>query len=238
MKHALTGITCVLLAACAARAIAAEGHLHAPPSARPPAEGANPFRIHSAMRSNSGWMILLRSATGWEEVQTRPQQSRSTWTTAQEHEGGYYHAAFAELPEHARLEVRGILPDGAIRGPYVLRLNTLEALQQQAMDALRMTPASWLVLQPGVTDDGRYNLYFTHVLSWRCGLREVRYSIDSEALDEYYDLPPCDPEDPMAIRDTSNLYHTLPGKPRFVAVQLRYADGSVSDIVHIRPERN
>ena len=170
-------------------------------------------------------------------MQARP-QGHAIWTPAQAHEGGYYHVSFAELPERARIEVRGILTDGAIRGPYVVHLNTLEALQQQAMDALRMTPGSWLALYPAVLDDTHYTLYFTHVVSWRCGLREVRYSFDSEALDRYYDLPPCDLDDPTAIRDTDNLTRKVRGKPRFVAVQLRYADGSVSDIVRIRPHRN
>lgn len=235
MKRTLSWIACMLVA-CVASAGGGEAHLRAPPP-RATTLSSNPFLIHSAMRSNSGWMLLLRSHAKWEEVQARP-QGRAIWTPAQAHEGGYYHVSFAELPERARIEVRGILADGALRGPYVLRLNTLEALQQQAMDALRMTPAAWLSLQPAVSDDDRYNLYFTHVLSWRCGLREVRYSIDNEALDEYYDLPPCGLEDPVAIRDTSNLYRTLPGKPHFVAVQLRYADGSLSDIVYIRPHRN
>ena len=47
--------------------------------------------------------------------------------------------------------------------------------------------------------DGRQWIYFTHLVTYRCGLEEIRYSVNSMALDETFPLPPCDPQNPNAI---------------------------------------
>lgn len=53
---------------------------------------------------------------------------------------------------------------------------------------LEATRASWLALRPW---DGKELLYFTHLESWRCGMAEVRFSVNSSAATRVWDMPPC-----------------------------------------------
>lgn len=53
---------------------------------------------------------------------------------------------------------------------------------------LTMTKANWVAVREY---DGKDLVYFTHLMSWRCGLAAMRYSLNDGPL-QMYDLPPCD----------------------------------------------
>jgi hypothetical protein len=88
---------------------------------------------------------------------------------------------------------------------------------------------------------GRTIIYFTALQTMRCRLSEVRYSVNSEALDKRFPLGPCDPQQPFNIPDDSGdpgkwLYIEIPtGQAKTVTVQVVWADGSGSEIVTYRP---
>ena len=88
--------------------------------------------------------------------------------------------------------------------------------------------------------DNRQLIYFTALQTMRCRLSEVRYSLDSELLDQRFPLGECDPQQPFNIPadDPTNKYIYLDmkaHKARTVTIQVVWADGSGSEIVTYRP---
>lgn len=79
--------------------------------------------------------------------------------------------------------------------------------------------------------DGRQLLYFTTLISYKCGLKEIRFSLEDDGLGEYFPLPACDPQRPNAIGDEP-IYLTMPlGTATWAKVQIVYKDGTESEIV-------
>ena len=88
--------------------------------------------------------------------------------------------------------------------------------------------------------DNRQLIYFTALQTMRCRLSEVRYSIDSDRLDQRFPLGTCDPQQPFNIPadDPDNKYIYLDMKGRkasTLTIQVVWADGSGSEIVTYRP---
>ena len=85
-------------------------------------------------------------------------------------------------------------------------------------------------------------IYFTALQTMHCRLKEVRYSINSDALDKTFPMAKCDPELPFNLPsdDTNNwLYIELkPGEAQTIAVQAVWDDGSGSEIVVYQPCKN
>lgn len=99
---------------------------------------------------------------------------------------------------------------------------------------LPLTKANWLAFR---NFDGRQLVYFTHLIVYRCGLSEIRYSINSDTLDQRFTLPPCDPQRPNHVpADEYPPYLTLPlGTAQTMTVQAVYSDGEASDVLRFAP---
>ena len=87
---------------------------------------------------------------------------------------------------------------------------------------------------------GRQIIYFTALQTMRCRLSEVRYSVNSDALDQRFPLGPCDPQQPFNIPDSDDpgkwIYIERPsGDAKTLTIQVVWADGSGSEIVTYRP---
>jgi len=95
---------------------------------------------------------------------------------------------------------------------------------------LEMTKGSWAYFRDF---NGRQLVYFTHLESYRCGIKQVLYSLDSDALDREWKLQPCDPAKPHEITTGKPYISLPPGTASSVSVQLTFRDGSRSGIVHI-----
>ena len=63
---------------------------------------------------------------------------------------------------------------------------------------LNATRANWVAIREY---DGQDLLYLTHLLSWRCGLHQIRYAVNDGPL-QSWPMPPCllDSAQPNAIR--------------------------------------
>ena len=82
-------------------------------------------------------------------------------------------------------------------------------------------------------------IYFTALQTMRCRLKEVRYSINSDALDKRFPLGPCDPQQPFNLPadDADNKYIYLelkPGEAKTLTIQVVWEDGAGSEIVTYR----
>jgi len=103
---------------------------------------------------------------------------------------------------------------------------------KQMKQILNMTQKNWVSFRDF---NGKQLIYFTHLESYTCGIKEVRYSINSDILDEIWELQPCDLKNPMTV--TKDLiYLTMPlGTAKSIAVQVTFADDTKSEIVHKLP---
>lgn len=96
--------------------------------------------------------------------------------------------------------------------------------QAEVQPILEMTRANWIGLG---TATGRDLLYFSHVLSWRCGLSEIRYSVNA-AEPEPLEMEPChrDTNSPNAIRELPFVGFPLE-HVQSVMVEIHYPDGQI-----------
>jgi hypothetical protein len=138
-----------------------------------------------------------------------------------------------ELPADAPaavIQVRYVDTNGELQGPFPIRFDPEAALIRDQRKILDMTATSWLSFR-------EYNgllVYYTHLMSYRCAIREVRLGIDSAVPDKVLKMPPCDSRDPIAIPRDAQPYLKLAPATRSVSVELTYRDGSVSEIKSFR----
>ena len=119
-----------------------------------------------------------------------------------------------------------------VNGPFELSFDTETAGVQFGKMALEQTSGAWVAVQ---ANGGRSLVYFTQLLSFRSALKEIRYSFDDEHLDQRFPFKPVEPgKSPFEVGD-GPLYLEAPKGLRFVAVQLVYADGSISAVKQFTP---
>lgn len=138
-----------------------------------------------------------------------------------------------ELPPDAQagtIEVRYVDASGDMQGPFPIKFDPEAALVRDQRKILDMTATSWLSFR-------QFNgllVYYSHLVSYRCAIREVRIGIDTAVPDKVLKLPPCDLRDPSAITAGMLLYEKLPPATQFMSVELTYRDGSVSEVKSFR----
>jgi hypothetical protein len=127
-------------------------------------------------------------------------------------------------PGDHTIEVKYTDKNGATNGPYTLKFSTASEQLAQGKQILEMTKGSWLSFRDY---DGKVLLYFTHLLSYRPVIQEIRYSINSDAVDQVYKFKPSDK---MFIAGDDVVYITVPANSQYAAVQITYKDGTKSDV--------
>lgn len=209
----------------------------APRNPNPPADSTN-APIASFSRHNGGWTVVFSVAdptlgiswrlgdagdfreTGFLDTldpRTRKRMPNPAIELA------------ADAPA-ATIQVRYIDASGDMQGPFPIRFDPEAALLRDQRKILDMTATSWLSFR----DFNGLLVYYTHLVSYRCAIREVRIGIDSAMPDKVLKMPPCDMRDPNAIPAGAQLYMKLPPTTQFMSVELTYRDGSVSEIKSFR----
>ena len=130
----------------------------------------------------------------------------------------------------ATIQVRYVDTSGELQGPFPIKFDPEAALIYDQRKILDLTATSWLSFR----EFNGLLVYYTHLMSYRCAIREVRVGIDSAVPDKVLKMPPCDPRDPSAIPHESQPYLKLAPSTQFVSVELTYRDGSVSEIKSFR----
>nr|WP_316196512.1 caspase family protein [Bradyrhizobium sp. SZCCHNS3053] len=126
--------------------------------------------------------------------------------------------------------VRYVDASGEMQGPFPIRFEPEAALVRDQRKILDMTATSWLSFR----EFNGLLVYYTHLMSYRCAIREVRIGIDTAVPDKVLNMPGCDMRDPIAIPSNATPYLKLPPATKFVSVELTYRDGSVSEIKSFR----
>jgi hypothetical protein len=138
-----------------------------------------------------------------------------------------------ELPADAPaaiIQVRYVDTNGELQGPFPIRFDPEAALIRDQRKILDMTATSWLSFR----EFNGLLVYYTHLMSYRCAIREVRVGVDSAVPDQVLKMPPCDPRDPSVIPRDATPYLKLAPATKSVSVELTYRDGSVSEIKSFR----
>jgi hypothetical protein len=138
-----------------------------------------------------------------------------------------------ELPADApaaTIQLRYVDTNGDMQGPFPIRFDPEAALIRDQRKILDMTATSWLSFR----EFNGLLVYYTHLMSYRCAIREVRVGIDTAVPDKVLKMPPCDIRDPSVIPHDAQPYLKLTPSTRTVSVELTYRDGSVSEIKSFR----
>lgn len=110
-------------------------------------------------------------------------------------------------------------------GPCTVILDAARLIVAETKNILEMTASSWVAFRE--FPEGRMLLYFSHLLSYKNGLKEIRYSVDGEPGSRRVRFTP-DWSGPGApgIRDDDEVVVEIPMSARFVEVTLVFLDGS------------
>jgi hypothetical protein len=138
-----------------------------------------------------------------------------------------------ELPADVQagtIQLRYVDTQGEMQGPFPIKFDPEAALIRDQRKILDMTATSWLSYR----EFNGLLVYYTHLVSYRCAIREARIGIDSAVPDKVLKLPPCDLKDPTAISAGMPLYMKLAPGTQSISVELTYRDGSVSEIKTFR----
>ena len=125
---------------------------------------------------------------------------------------------------------------GAI-SPNVTIAQELPAIEiyQQMLEINK--PTGWVAFR---NYDGQQWVYFTTLVTLHCRLGEIKYSINSDALDRTFPLPRCNPSLPFSIptdggADTIAIQLPL-GTADTISVQVSFSGGKkISDVMTYRP---
>ncbi|WP_186398095.1 caspase family protein [Stappia sp. P2PMeth1] len=202
-----------------------------------PAALANPVRLN-AMRSNQGWMLTLAIADRAQEIFVKlpgsePRSTGFVSGAVDPSTGAPIPYPAFELPGNAgdtAIEVSYRNIHGEMQGPFSVSFTPGDALVSGQKDILERLTTGWLAFRDW---DGRKLLYFTHLISYRCAIQEVRYALDSDTPDQVFDTGPCDPDNPHAIPSSgpgSTVHIDIPARTAFVSVELFYRDGTRSGV--------
>jgi len=130
----------------------------------------------------------------------------------------------------ATIQVRYVDVSGEMQGPFPIRFDPEAALIHDQRKILDMTATSWLSFR----EFNGLLVYYTHLMSYRCAIRQVKIGIDTAVPDRVLNMRPCEMKDPGAIPYDARPYLKLSPTNQFVSVELTYRDGSVSEIKSFR----
>jgi len=205
---------------------------------KPPTSESLNAPIASFSRHNGGWTVVFSIADptlgiSWRLGDSGEFRETGFMDTLDPRTRKRMPNPSIQLPADAAastIEVRYVDALGETQGPFPIRFEPEAALLRDQRKILDMTATSWLSFR-------EYNgllVYYTHLMSYRCAIREARIGIDSAVPDKVLKMPACDMRDPVAIPHEATPYLKLAPSVKSVSVELTYRDGSVSEIKTFR----
>jgi hypothetical protein len=125
-------------------------------------------------------------------------------------------------------EIRYMDAGGRMVGPQTISFNPSQVIADETRKILDQFWTSWVAFGESGPQAGL--LYFTHLVSYRCAVKEARYGFNDGALDKAFPLPACDERNPYAIPENSLPYQRIGKDVQSVSVQVIYRDGSQSEV--------
>lgn len=211
-----------------------------PPRLAPPPPTSEPSNgpIADFMRHNGGWSVSLSfpdavTAISWRLGDRGEFRETGFLDVLDPRTRRRMPNPSIGLPPDApagTIEVRAIDARGDPVGPFPIRFDPTAALERSQRKILEMTAGSWLSFR----EFNGLLLYTTHLMSYRCAIREARIGVDSAVPDRKLPMPPCDPKEPSAIPSDVLPYLKLPPATKAVSLEITYRDGSQSEVKTFR----
>ena len=179
---------------------AAEGRGAIPPVVAPrnttPQTDSTNAPIASFSRHNGGWTVVFSIADptlgiSWRMGETGDFRETGFLDTLDPRTRKRMPNPSIELAADApaaTIQVRYIDASGEMQGPFPIKFDPEAALLRDQRKILDMTATSWLSFR----EFNGLLVYYTHLMSYRCAIREVRIGIDSAVPDKVLKMPPCD----------------------------------------------
>lgn len=193
----------------------------------------------SAMASNDGWTVSLQIIDVARDIRYRIGEGsiRSTGLTTaiDPRTGERAPRPFFSLPlgtAETGIEVWYDNIRGEEQGPFPLSFSAQDAFTASAKNILGALTQKWI--EDRAWDNGSQLIYFTHLVSYRCGLSRIEYGLGAATPDREWPLTPCDPKNPYAIPEGQETYLRLAQPVGLVTIRLTYADGETSDVREFR----
>ncbi|PLS22013.1 hypothetical protein [Neptunicoccus cionae] len=117
----------------------------------------------------------------------------------------------------------------AVTLPHPALAQTKFVTAAQIKPILTATKGNWIALREYGEQD---LLYFTHLLSWRCGLTQISYSLNDEETFNVWPLGICDEDlpNPNVLAEDQKIYTGFPlGSVQSVTVRITYDDETTDE---------
>ncbi len=188
----------------------------------------NPVTI-TAQQSNSGWALVF-SLTDYKLKELFYKldgkgdfESTGHLPTINPQTGLPQVNSYVPLPnlqpgEHS-VEVKYVDKNDKTNGPYTIKFSTEQQQMAQSKMILNMTSGSWLSFRDY---EGKVLLYFTHLMTHRPVIKEIKYSLNSDKVDQIYK--------PMYVSGQELPFIYVPKDTQFACVQLAFTDGTMSKV--------
>ncbi|SFN59653.1 hypothetical protein SAMN03159463_00096 [Mesorhizobium sp. NFR06] len=186
-------------------------------------------------RSNAGWSMTISlpepaTAISWRLGDSGPFTDTGLMAINDQRTGRAMPNPSFELPDSTAattIAIKYLDIRGRQTGPFDIRFDPDAALQQGNKQILDQFWTSWIAFDAG---GNRGLVYFTQMLSFRCAIKQVHYSLNGAALDKEIKMPPCDAKDPYAIPADYQPYFKVKDDVKSMAVQVTYTDGTKSPV--------
>src|SRR5207247_4740508 len=85
------------------------------------------------------------------------------------------------------IQIRAVDINGRTLGPFPISFDPAAELERGSRQTLEMTTGAWLSFR----EFNGLLLYYTHLMSYRCAIREVRIGIDTTVPNKVIPLGAC-----------------------------------------------
>ncbi|WP_188675101.1 hypothetical protein [Neptunicoccus cionae] len=122
------------------------------------------------------------------------------------------------------LKIAALMPLLALSLPQTAMAQGKFLTAAQIKPILTATKANWIAVREY---GGQDLLYFTHLLSWRCGLTSIAYSLNDEETFKDWPIGHCDEDlpNPNVLADDQNIYTGFPPDTiKAVTIRITYDD--------------
>jgi hypothetical protein len=190
----------------------------------------------SGMLSNQGWTVYIDiQDLDVQEIAYRIDGKgtfRSTGfeTTRDRATGRAQARRHFSLPSSARrhdVEIRYTDLRGRDHGPYTVAFDAQAELVRSTRSILEMTP-QWITFAVG-GEESKVLVYFSHLLSYKAALQEIRFSVDDDSLNRTLRFVRSAEDPTHGIDPADEMIVEIPKGTRSIWVHLTYADGTRSE---------
>ena len=111
-----------------------------------------------------------------------------------------------------------------MQGPYKLTFNTLTEMITSAKEELNFYP--WISHEAW----NGTQIYFSNLLNHKGVIKEIKYSLDNESLDQNFPFEPWDKASAPVLMSNEKIWINVPAATKYIAIKLIFKDGTESEI--------